>query len=80
LQAAFPSISFNVINLARGASDVVVAATCWYQYMPQVSTAPTATARKKEKRANQLSPCKQIVNANKVTLLSCRLQIGAWYW
>jgi hypothetical protein len=43
LQAAFPSVNVNVMNLARGASDVVVAATCWYQYMPQVSTYCFAT-------------------------------------
>ncbi|KAF6254129.1 hypothetical protein COO60DRAFT_1462864 [Scenedesmus sp. NREL 46B-D3] len=35
LQAAFPSITFNTLNLSRSASDVIVAATCWYQYVPQ---------------------------------------------
>lgn len=36
MQAAFPSVTFNIINLARAASEVIVASTCWYQYVPQV--------------------------------------------
>lgn len=35
LQQAFPNVTFKLLNLARGASDVIPAATCWYQYMPQ---------------------------------------------
>uniref|UniRef100_A0A383WL49 SGNH hydrolase-type esterase domain-containing protein n=1 Tax=Tetradesmus obliquus TaxID=3088 RepID=A0A383WL49_TETOB len=34
LKAAFPSVTFNIINLARAASEVIVASTCWYQYVP----------------------------------------------
>ncbi|WIA33999.1 hypothetical protein OEZ86_012384 [Tetradesmus obliquus] len=35
LQASFPGVNFTVVNAARGASDVIVASTCWYQYAPQ---------------------------------------------
>uniref|UniRef100_A0A383VXD9 SGNH hydrolase-type esterase domain-containing protein n=1 Tax=Tetradesmus obliquus TaxID=3088 RepID=A0A383VXD9_TETOB len=35
MKAAFPAVSFRLINAARGASEVTVAATCWYQYVPQ---------------------------------------------
>lgn len=34
LQRAFPGTTTTVINLARSATDVVPAATCWYQYVP----------------------------------------------
>ncbi|WIA34002.1 hypothetical protein OEZ86_012387 [Tetradesmus obliquus] len=35
MKAAFPSVNFVTINAARAASEVTVAATCWYQYVPQ---------------------------------------------
>uniref|UniRef100_A0A383VXF2 SGNH hydrolase-type esterase domain-containing protein n=1 Tax=Tetradesmus obliquus TaxID=3088 RepID=A0A383VXF2_TETOB len=35
LKASFPGVSFNVVNASHGASDVIVASTCWYQYAPQ---------------------------------------------
>jgi hypothetical protein len=34
LRSAFPQIRFEVLNLARNASNVAAAAQCWYQYMP----------------------------------------------
>ncbi|WIA43842.1 hypothetical protein OEZ86_010257 [Tetradesmus obliquus] len=34
LQAAFPSSNVDLINLARDATDVIPAATCWYQRVP----------------------------------------------
>lgn len=34
LERAFPGTTTTVINLARSATDVVPAATCWYQYVP----------------------------------------------
>jgi hypothetical protein len=34
LQSAFPHVRFEVVNLARGATDVSAAATCWYALMP----------------------------------------------
>jgi hypothetical protein len=34
LQSAFPGATFNVVNLARSATDIVPAATCWYHYVP----------------------------------------------
>jgi hypothetical protein len=30
LEAAFPVVRFEVLNLARGATDVTVASTCWW--------------------------------------------------
>lgn len=32
--AAFPDVNFTVQNLARAASDVTAASSCWYWYMP----------------------------------------------
>ncbi|KAF6260040.1 hypothetical protein COO60DRAFT_929522 [Scenedesmus sp. NREL 46B-D3] len=34
LERAFPQVAFSVLNLARGGTDIVPAATCWYQYVP----------------------------------------------
>jgi hypothetical protein len=35
-QAVFPGVNFNVLDVARGASDVIAASTCWVQYVPEV--------------------------------------------
>lgn len=35
LHQAFPTVTFKLLNLARGSSGVLPAAVCWYQYMPQ---------------------------------------------
>ncbi|WIA19608.1 hypothetical protein OEZ85_005546 [Tetradesmus obliquus] len=34
MQRAFPAVNFELINLARDATDVTPAATCWYQLAP----------------------------------------------
>lgn len=34
LQSAFPAVKFDVLNLARGATDVTAASTCWYNFVP----------------------------------------------
>ncbi|WIA23834.1 hypothetical protein OEZ85_013495 [Tetradesmus obliquus] len=34
MKAAFPAVRFEVLNLARGATDVTAASTCWYNHVP----------------------------------------------
>uniref|UniRef100_A0A383VWE2 SGNH hydrolase-type esterase domain-containing protein n=1 Tax=Tetradesmus obliquus TaxID=3088 RepID=A0A383VWE2_TETOB len=35
LKASFPGVRFSTLNMARSATDVIVASTCWYQAVPQ---------------------------------------------